>query len=343
VLLSGSSTPEASTVRGIAHLVASSVPGLKTSNVTITGAAGELLWPSQGSGEGGENTSKLAAQERYDEQMASTLEAMLGQTIGAGKAQVQVYANLNVNQTTQEKLAYGKQGVPLQESKNIETLKGSGSGGGGAAATAAVPAYAQGSGGNSNYKHEVTQKTLGVEKTVTHSTVAPGEVVNQHISVLLDKSVPASAVPAVREAVSNAAGLETKRGDTISIAQMAFSKAPTSSPTGTTAMIGYAKDAVLALLAIAFLFFTTRFLRKRESANIDHEPVWLRELETPMRLAELEREIGVPEGALEAGANGNANGNRNGNGSLARRQVEQLVASNPDAIANHVRTWMKED
>ena len=342
VLLSGSSTPEASTVRGIAHLVASSVPGLKTNNVTITGASGELLWPSQGSGENGEGTSKLAAQNRYDEQMASTIDAMLGQTIGAGKAQVQVYANLNVNQTTQEKLTYGAKGTPLTESKDIETLKGSGSGGG-TAGTAAVPTYAQSSGGNSNYKHEVTQKTLGVEKTVTHSTVAPGEVVNQHISVLLDKSVPASAVPAVREAVSNAAGLEPKRGDTISIAQMAFSKAPSASATGTTAMLGYAKDVVMGLLAIVFLFFTTRFLRKREHASIDQEPVWLRELERPMRLAELEREVNGHEAALEPSVSGAANGNGNGNGSIARRQVQELAASSPDAVAQHVRSWMKED
>jgi flagellar M-ring protein FliF len=263
---------------------------------------------------------------------------MLAQTLGPGKAYVQVYGNLNVNQTTQEQLTYGKTGTPLTQSKNIETLKGSGGAGGGAANTAAIPTYAQSSSGNSNYKHEVTQSTLGVDKTVTHSTIAPGQVSNQHISVLLDKSVPASSVPAIREAVSNAAGVEPKRGDTISIAQIAFSKTPTGTPSSTT-MLSYAKDALLGIAALVFLFFTTRFLRKRERATIDHEPVWLRELEAPVRLAELEREVGGPDAALEQGANGNGNGN----GSLARRQVEELAAASPDTIAHHVRTWMKEE
>jgi flagellar M-ring protein FliF len=337
VLLSGSSTPEASAVRGIAHLVASSVPGLKTSNVTITGASGQLLWPSQGSGEGGgEGTSMQAADGRYDQQMASSVDAMLAQTLGQGKAYVQVYANLNVNQTTQEQLTYGKTGVPLQQNKNIETLRGTAAGGGGAAATAAIPTYAQGgaAGGNSNYKHEVTQTTLGVDKTVTHSTIAPGQVQTQHISVLLDKSVPAASVPAIREAVSNAAGVEAKRGDTISIAQVAFSKAPSGTPSG-TAIMGYAKDVLFALAGLAFLFFTTRFLRKRERATIEQEPVWLRELEAPMRLAELEREVdSSPEPALNGAAT---------NGSLARKQVEELAASSPDRIAQQLRTWMKEE
>jgi len=335
VLLSGASSPEPGAVRGIAHLVASSVPGLKLSAVTITGGSGELLWPNHegGGAEGGEGTSKQAAEARYDEQMASSLGAMLAQTVGAGKAQVQVYANLNVNQTTQEQLTYGKNGVPLQQSKHVETLKGTG-GGATAAGTAAIPSYAQGASGNSNYKNETTQTTNGVDKTVTHSTIAPGEVTNQHISVLLDKSVPAASLPAIKEAVSNAAGVEAKRGDTISISQMAFTKIPTAGGGSTSSMISYAKDALLGIAAIIFLFFTTRFLRKREGSEIDHEPVWLEQLEMPVRLAELEREAGTPAGV---GAEGS------GNGRGPRQQVEELAATSPDKIAQQVRSWMKEE
>ena len=259
---------------------------------------------------------------------------MLAQTLGPGKAQVQVYANLNVNKTTEEALTYGKKGVPLQESKNTETLTGSGSGGaGGAAGTVSVPTYATSSGGKSNYKHEVTNKTLGVDKTVTHSTVAPGTVTNEHVSVLLDKSVPASEVSAIRSAVSNAAGIEGKRGDTLYIGRMAFAKLPTAATESGGGMIGYAKYAILGLASLLFLFFTTRFLRKRESEEIDHEPIWLSELQLPVPLSELERETGGREQSAEPVAIG----------SPARRQVEELASSNPDRIAQQLRTWMKED
>lgn len=340
VLLAGSGAPEAATVRGIAHMVASSVPGLKVAAVTITGSNGELLWPAQGSGEGGEGSSKQAADERYDEQMDGTIGAMLAQTLGPNKAQVQVYANINDNQTTSEQLTYGKQGVPLTQSKNIETLQGTGSGTGGAAATAAIPTYTGGSSGKSNYKHEITQTTNGVDKTVTHSIQAPGSVETQHISVLLDKSVPASALPAIREAVTNAAGVESKRGDTISISQVAFSKAATSTPASSSSMIGYAKDALLGIASIVFLFFTTRFLRKREKATIPHEPVWLNELQMPVRLAELQRDNGA---GAPAGGVGTRAALSSGDGSPVRRQVEELAAASPDMVAQQVRTWMKED
>ncbi len=174
VLLSGTSSLSPTSVRGIAQLVASSVPGLHLQKVTITDGTGQLLWPAQNGESAAGATGKQAAQERYDEEMQAGLDAMLAQTIGAGKAEVQVYADLNTNQTTQESLTYGKAGVPLQQSKNLETLTGCG-GGRGATGTANIPAYAQtGASGKSNYKHEMTASTLGVNKVVTHSTIAPG-------------------------------------------------------------------------------------------------------------------------------------------------------------------------
>jgi flagellar M-ring protein FliF len=353
VLLSGSTSLNTTSVRGIAQLVASSVPGLQLQRVTITDGTGQLLWPAQGEAATGAS-AKQAAQERYDEEQQASLDAMLAQTVGPGKAEVQVYANLNTNQTTQESLTYGKAGVPLQQSKNLETLTGSG-GGAGATGTANIPAYAQtGASGKSNYKHEVTGSTLGVARTVTHSTVAPGAVESEHVSVLLDSTVPAASVPAIKEAVTNAAGLQTKRGDTISIAQMAFAKqAAAAGESSSGGMLGYAKYVLVGLASVLFLFFMTRALRRREQEGIDSEPPWLRELELPVRLSELER--GTPPRPADAptlvangagrangaGANG-SNGAGTGGDSI-RRQVEQLAETSPDRVAHHLRTWMQEE
>lgn len=344
VLLGGSSSLEATSVRGIAQLVASSVPGLAVNKVTITGPSGQLLWPSPNGEGASDTTGKQSAEERYDDELEANLDTMLAQTLGPGKAEVQVNATLNTNQTTQESLTYGKKGVPLQQSKNLETLAGNGSGTTGAAN---IPAYtATGNSGKSNYKHEVNDSTMGVDRTVTHSTIAPGAVESQHVSVLLDKTVPASEVPQIKEAVTNAAGIQTKRGDTISIGQMAFAK-PTAAAAGeaTSGMLGYAKYALIAIASALFLFFTTRSLRKRERLTIDHEPSWLRELELPVPLAELEREVpghptepqAVAAPALAAAGAGAAGGNP------IRRQVEQLAESNPDRVAQQLRNWMQED
>jgi len=344
VLLAGTSSLDSASVRGIAQLVASSVPGLQLSKVTITDAAGQLLWPAAGGAGGAGGSEVQEAQQRYDQSMEASLDAMLAQTLGVGKAQVLVYANMNVNKTSKESLEYGKAGTPTQQSKEIETLTGSGTGAGGVTGTANLPTAATGAGGKSNFKHETTTSTLGVNKTVTHSTIAPGAVESQHVSVLLDKSVPAAALPAIREAITNAAGVQAKRGDTISIGQVAFAKSTTSAPASSP--LSAAKYVLLGLGAMIFLFFTTRSLRKREKETID-EPVWLRELEAPMRLSELERETTprpapVLAGVGPASSPGAANGIGNESDDNIRRQVEQLVDSNPDRVAQQLRSWMQE-
>ncbi len=348
VLLSGTTSLDPASVRGIAQLVSSSVPGLTLSKVTITDASGQLLWP-QSSGAGGSGTTGVQeAEQHYDQNMAASIDAMLAQTLGLGKAQVLVYANMNVNQTTQESLTYGKAGVPLQQSKELETLTGTGTGTGGTTGTANLTAAAGAAGGKSNYKHETTTSSLGVSKTVTHSTIAPGVVESQHVSVLLDHSVPAASLPAIREAISNAAGIQAKRGDTISIGQVAFPKAVSAAASSTSSITGYAKYVLLGLAGVVFLFLTTKSLRRREEETIG-EPVWLRELEAPMRLSELERESSprpspAMAGVGPSGSNGSTNGNGNGHGSddPIRRQVEQMADNDPDRVAQQLRTWMQD-
>lgn len=341
VLLSGTSSIDQASVRGIAQLVASSVPGLQLSKVTVTDASGQLLWPQASGESGGAGTSVQDAEQRYDQATAASLDAMLAQTLGVGKAQVLVYANMNVNQTSKESLEYAKAGTPLAQSKSLETLAGNGTAAG-ATGTAVTGAA---TGGKSNYKKETTTSSLGVSKTVTKSTIAPGTVESQHVSVLLDHSIPASALPAIKEAVSNAAGIQAKRGDTISIGQLAFAKTTTAAAAASSPL-AYAKYVLLAIAAFVFLFMTTRSLRRREREPIG-EPVWLRELDAPMRLAELEREastrpmeISVGNGhpaAVGQGPNGAQGGDE------IRRQVEALADSDPDRVAQQLRTWMQEE
>jgi flagellar M-ring protein FliF len=341
VLLSGTSILDPSSVRGIAQLVASSVPGLELSKVTITGASGQLLWPSSGGGSSGSGGSSLQeAEQRYDQTTQANLEAMLAQTLGPGKAQVLVYANMNVDSATKESLEYAKTGTPLQQTKSLETLSGNGSSAA-ATGTANLPAAAS-NGGKSNYKKETSTQQNGVSKTVTHTTVAPGTVESQHVSVLLDHSVPAASVPAIKEAVTNAAGINAKRGDTISIGQIAFAKGGATGAPATSSPLSYAKYVLLAIAAAIFLFFTTKSLRKREQEAIP-EPRWLRELEAPVRLSELEREMAARPSELTASVgNGNGNGNGARSGDEIRRQVEALADSDPDRVAQQVRSWIQE-
>jgi flagellar M-ring protein FliF len=336
VLLSDSGTVDPGAIKGIAELVASSVQGLSDSKVTITDSSGALLWPTSGSDgtTSGGLPAAQSADEQYDSTMNSQLDAMLAQTLGPGKAQVSVNGNLNANQSTQQELIYGKKGVPLTSQTQSETLTG-GKTSGGTAGT--IPAYAgTTSGTGSNYKNTTSNTTYGVDKTITNSTIAPGAINSQTVSVLVDKSVPASEIPSIRNAVAGAVGLNAKRGDTLSVSQISFAKtpAPPTTAAGASKMMGYAKYAVIGIGALLFLFFMRRNLKRRERETFEGQPTWLRELATPRPLAALAS--GSDEAATEVKR-------LRSPVNVPKRQVEELVERDPDRVAQQVRAWMSED
>ena len=337
VLLSDSGNLDPNAVKGVAELVASSVQGLSDQKVTITDSTGALLWPASGTngsgGSGGSGGSQQSADQQYDATTAAAVTGMLAQTLGPGKAQVMVNGNVNANQATSDTLTYGKKGVPLTQQTQTETLKGGSPSASGTTGT--IPAYAASSAsGNSNYSNKSANTSYGVDKTVTHAVIAPGAVTNQTVSVLVDKSVPASAIPAIKSAVAGAVGLNAKRGDTLSVSQIAFAK-PTAAPApaSTTKMIGYAKYALIGFGALLFLFFMRRSIRRREKEAFTGQPTWLRELETPRPLA-----------ALVSGDDAQTDVKRlRSPVNVPKRQVEELVERDPDRVAQQVRAWMSED
>jgi flagellar M-ring protein FliF len=331
VMLANSATElDPSAVRGIAQLVSSSVKGLKPSNVTITDGSGEPLWP-RGDGGAGGTLSKQAVQTRYESQVEANLNAMLLRTLGPGKAEVQVNADVNADQATKDELKYGKS-TPLKQVDESERLNG-GAGGGGATGTAAnIPSYAQGAGGGSSkYNRKSTTKDFGVDKTVTRTKVAPGAVNRLNVALVVDKSVPKAELPAIQAAVSGAAGVLPSRGDTIAVSQVAFAKPATTAPPAAGPLGGmkdYAKIGAIAVALLAFLFFSARQLRRRERETLVREPNWLREIEAPTTLADLERprETALPERTE----------------SPARLQVAQLAEQEPERVAQQIRTWMRD-
>jgi flagellar M-ring protein FliF len=336
-------TLEPGAVRGIAQLVASSVKGLKTENVTITDASGSLLWPvGDGSGGAGVAAGKQALEARYDREVESKLNALLVRTLGPGKGQVSVTADLNADKTTREKLTYAKKGVPLKKQTETEKLKGGGSTTGGTAGTGSnIPSYSTGSasgGANSNYQRKTENTDFGVDKTVDHTEIPPGAVNRLNVALLVDKSIPPADFAAVQKTISSAAGIDTKRGDVLQAAQVPFAKvaAPKTGPVPTS-LLGPLKWVGVGFASLLFLFFMTRSLRKREGEALA-TPAWLTEIDEPVSLAELEQKTqvintpGHPTITLPPRAP-----------DTNLQAIDQLMEREPERVAAQVKQWMAED
>ena len=338
VLLSGGSDLDGGSVRGIAQLVASSVQGLSLSKVTITSDTGELLWPD---GSSGGSDALQAAESTFDQEQEAQISGMLASTIGPGLATVVVDAQLNENTVSQQQLTYGKTSIPLSTNTQAETLTNKGG------SSSTTVANGQTAGGNSNYSNKTNNSTYGVDKTVTTTNVAPGSVLSDNVSVLVSKKVSGSEVGTIKQAVLTAAGITpamVKAGTgNVVVSPIAFAKTTTASTatatasSGSSGMIGEAEDGIAVIGGLIFLFLMSRMLRRREREPLaTREATWLRELEGPRSLIELEDEAASNEPMRVKRL-------RPAIAAPARLQVEDLVEHEPERIASQVREWMSED
>ncbi len=346
VLLTTDTTFDPGAVAGIAHVVASGVQGLATDNVTITDQSGTLLWPNGASGTGGIGgaTQKLAVQQSYDSQLAAQVDAMLAQTVGANKAQAQVSADLNMDQVSQDSVAYDGKKVPLTTNATKEQLQSANGSTSGIAGTGAnvPPVYTSGSGKNGTgtvYLNTGANTTWGADKTISHTVVAPGAVNQLHVALLFDSSVPAKAQKALQATVGTMVGLTPSRGDTISMASVPFQKtaAAAAASGGPLAMVGVSspmalvRDALIVIAALVFLFLIRRNLKKREREARFAEPTWLREISQATPIAALE--------AAGAGMMPSPNAQRH---ELMTKEADEIVRRQPEHVALQVQQWMNE-
>jgi flagellar M-ring protein FliF len=344
VMLSGTADGlEGGAVQGIAQLVASSVKGLKTDNVTITDGSGQLLWPQgDGSPGGSMGGGKQAAQTRYERQLQASLDALLVQTLGPNKARVQVKADLNVDKTTLSQLTVDGKPVPQKQTKETEKLKGGGATAGGSAGTAGnIPTYSAGatsSGANSKYDRKTDTVENVVPKTVRKTDVAPGAVNNLQIALVADKSVSAADFASIQNAVKGASGFNVKRGDVFQASQVPFAKAPAAAKAGPVpvTLLGPLKWVGLGLATLVFMFFMSRQLKRREGEALA-SPSWLSEIEKPVSLAELE----APRPPRAPDRNTLVLPPREQDESA--QALDQLMEREPERVAAQVRQWMAED
>ncbi|HEX3802919.1 MAG TPA: flagellar basal-body MS-ring/collar protein FliF [Solirubrobacteraceae bacterium] len=343
VLLNTNGSLGTAAVKAIAESVGDAVPGLSSSKVTVTDQNGDLLWPttSGGTSSGTSLTAKQSAENAYDTQIADEADAMLATTLGPGKALVHVNADLNANQQQISSVSYGKTGTPLSAKLGNENLTGTGASTGGATGTTGtqIAAYAGTNGnGNSKYSNKTSNTSYGVNKTVSQSTIAPGKVNQQSISVLVNSSVPATELPTIRAAVQTAVGFNRKRGDTLSIGALPFAKIPATAASSSSSKLGDVKYVLVGVGALVFLLFMSRLLRKRETDDFAGKPTWLRELEIPRSLSELEaqtRMVDLEGPTMVARLRPPVN--------VAKQQVEELVDRDPERVAAQIRQWMTED
>lgn len=233
-------------VNAIVDLVAAAYPGLTADNVNVVDQKGDVL-ASVGSGTTGSGSDAAAD---YEATTKATVQAMLDRVLGPGNAVVTVAADVSSSSGKKTSETYSNANAPLSES-SISTSNGtSGTSTGASGVLGTDTTNGTSTGGTSSAAGTgmgtVTQsaKDNAVNKTTIDQTIVPGTLNRQTIAVALNsKILPTTSATAVQTMVTNAAGVNAARGDTISVTSVPFSTSAATSAAAALAQSAKAQSA----------------------------------------------------------------------------------------------------
>jgi flagellar M-ring protein FliF len=235
-------------VAAIQHLVAAAVPDLNPSRVSVVDDQGNLL--ARGDGDASTALTSSNAEEmrvNYENRVARSVEQLLERSVGAGKARVDVHAEMNFDRITTSSETYDPDGQVVRSTQTDNQSDTSGSAAAGAAVSVSTnlpngqtaPAPSSGS-DNKQSKSTHTQETVNYEisKTVKNQVSDQGTVKRLSVAVLVDgttaagtdgkatyKARSADELKQLTSLVRSAVGYDEKRGDTVEVVNMPFAGA----------------------------------------------------------------------------------------------------------------------
>ena len=283
-------------VAAIQHVVASSVPDLTPSRVSVVDTDGNLLARGDGDTDSTGALTNASSEEirvNYENRLSHKLEDLIDRSVGPGKSRVDVHVDMDFDRITTNSESYDPNGQVVRSTQTVTESNDSTEGGNGGqpvsvsnnlpnAQTAAAPAAQQGRSRESRNEETVNYE---ISKTTQSHVRETGEVKRLSVAVVVDgtyttaadgtrKYQPRSAeeMKQLTALVRSAIGYDEKRGDTVEVANLRFAPVdePPAAATSSTIMgfersdvMRLGETLVLALVAVLVILLVIRPLLNR--------------------------------------------------------------------------------
>jgi flagellar M-ring protein FliF len=317
-------------VAAITHMVAGSVEGLKSENVTVVDSEGRLLTSESDQDQVHGAGTVADYKDRVEQGLAEKVEDMLTAVLGPGRATVKVSAVVDMTSTNLVTESYdpGKKVATKEEIKsNSETEPGS------PGEEGAAPAP----GGTKKDETIVTEYAVG--KTVEQKVDLPGEIKFLKVAAVVDLSSPVSAdanetqgtgeaekimkLSDVENLIKNALGLG--ENDTLTVVDAKFYQPEPlvdEEASGGIDFVKIAHHGSLGIAAICALLVLRIFGRAKKKAAAAAEA----------ESGQLPG-AGAPAGLLPAGVPESI---------VLRRQIAATLQNNPEQAKQLFQSWLAE-
>jgi flagellar M-ring protein FliF len=345
----GGSALASEKVQAIVNLVSSSVPALKPEKVTVADSLGNML---SAPGQDGQfaNSQQLEQKAMFEADLKTKLESLIAASLGPGHAAVSVTADLDFDNTTEERESNGPKGngEPTEETIKRETWTGGSPGGTGVLGPGGTPT---GTGTDEGeYSNVETSRRYAVERVRSVIEKAPGDVVNLSAAVLLDgDKVAAGDIAKWEQTITAAAAIDPDRGDLLSVNRAPFDQTAqkaadaqvksAESAESQDFLLNLLRYVVTLLIVGAVLFLAWRSVKRAGVVSGPvRVPLDLRELEASDLVSpRLDSPYDRPQLAASAkripleGAPSNA-----------ELELNDLIERQPDEVAATLRSWLAD-
>ena len=325
-------------VETITFLVASSVEGLESKDVTVADTDGNVLHAAGQIAESSAVSNRnLRMTGDYEAALAADVRRLLDTVVEPGSASVVVRAELNFDEQSTESETYDPDSsVALREQTIDETYSGTGTPPGGTLGVDGEEVITEETDGYTYDRSEAIRE-YGIDRVVTRSVVAPGQVEKLSVAVVMDDgSLTGAPVPPISEVealITAAVGLDTARGDSISVSAVAFppaeevvdgEAAAAAAPMDIMSLIPQIIGGlVLLIVAVALMIMSRGGKKNKKSADGEvPEPAAL-----PVGAPATRELVGVGAGPADRGLH---------------PEVMTLVQKQPEEIAVLLRSWLAD-
>jgi flagellar M-ring protein FliF len=366
--LRGQRQLSASSISGISNMVAASVEGLRPESVVILDSFGRPLARPQDDTDDPLGAAQVDRQQRLERDLSTKVIALLEPVVGAERVRVNVALKLNPNtsEETEEKFDPNTVIRSVQRTSDIANTPG----GIGAVAGArsnlppqpADPKTPQVVVPGAGTARTAETTNYEVSKTTRRVLQPPGDVARLSVAVILDddhvqKKEQDGTVSTVRQArkteeiqkiqalVAAAVGLDTERGDQLTVENVAFDEPQVEEETPPSIFLRYAPQinevgrlvTVLVIGLVGFFFVVKPLLKVGGLGIRPAAQPQLVEVQRPRTVADLENEI---EAQMDAQMMEKAGENRRL--PVLTRRVSALTKKEPDQVAKLLKGWMNE-
>ena len=273
---------DASQVRAITNLVASSVEGLQPENVVIVDSNGNLLAggsSSDASGTTAQSDLQRAAEAAAAADIRTRVQSMMDTILGPNKAVVQASVSMDWTQKEITSNSFDPTAQVVRSSQKVyEAYGGDGTTTGGipgAASNLPTPvATTTAVAGATAYVHNEETINYEISQVESKEIVNPGQVQRVTVSVMVDNITDATQLDTIKQTAAAAAGIDETRGDQIVVNSMAFDRsyyeqqaADLASSQKTSSYLQYGIYGAVGLLILFLIIYFSRLIKKLRTAS----------------------------------------------------------------------------